>query len=155
MERIGFQKMGTYLRPGDTVVIESFSRISRSTKDLLQLINEFQIKNVLLISLKENYDYNTPNGKMYLVLLSALVKFEREILLERQKEGIAEAKKMGKYKGRKKIVRPNNFDSCYRSYFNKENNYSYNDFMADTGLKRSTLYWFIRRNKEMRASNNK
>ena len=72
-----------------------------------------------------------------------MVQFERELLLERQKEGIAIAKSLGKFKGRKPIKRPDNFDSCYKSYTNRENNYKIKDFMRDTGLKKSILFKFI------------
>ena len=144
MDRKGYRDMERFLRPGDTVVIESFSRISRSTKDLLQLIQDYQEKDIQLISLKESFDYKTPQGKLYLVILSALVEFEREILLERQREGIAIAKSEGKYKGRKRIPLPQNFNECYERFLNRENKYTFKNLMRDTKLKRSTLYLFIK-----------
>lgn len=147
MDRKGYQEMERFLRPGDIVVIESFSRISRSTKDLLQLISDYESKGIQLISLKEGFDYTTPSGKLYLVIISALVEFEREILLERQREGIQEAKKEGKYRGRKKVVKPSNFDSCYESFLNRRNNYKLKDLLRDTGLRRYTFYNFAREYK--------
>ena len=96
-----------------TVIVESFSRISRNTSDLLNLLNEFQKKEISLISLKEDFDFTTPTGKLIFTLLAALSEMERDILLERQKEGIALAKLQGKYKGRKPIKCPENFQQCF------------------------------------------
>ena len=131
------------LRDNDIVVVESLSRISRSTSDLLSLLNRFKERNIKLISLKENYDFSTATGKLLVVLLATLAEMERYLMLERQKEGIAIAKTLGKYKGRQPIKMPDNFDHCLDMYSNRENNYRIKDFMKDTGLKQSRFYSFI------------
>ena len=82
-------KLLEYIREGDTVYINDFSRLARSTKDLLELVELFQDKKVQLISIKENLDTSTANGKLMLTMLGAINEFERANLLERQKEGIA------------------------------------------------------------------
>ena len=89
----------------DVVITESISRIARSTKDLLSIIETLQSKNVGFISLKENIDTSTPQGRFMLTVFAALAELERESILERQREGIEIAKAQGKYKGkpRKKI----------------------------------------------------
>ena len=79
-----------------------FARISRSTKDLLELVDRLGAKGVHLYSLKENFDTSTPHGRMVLTILGAINEFERANMLERQREGVAIAKREGKYKGRKK-----------------------------------------------------
>ena len=89
-----------WVREGDTVYVLDFSRLARSTKDLLQLIERMKDKQVRIVSLKENFDTNTPTGKLMLTMMAAINEFERQNLLERQKEGIAIAKRKGKYKGR-------------------------------------------------------
>ncbi len=94
------QKMMEYIREDDTIVISEFSRFARSTKDMLSLVDELKAKGVQLISLKENIDTSTPNGKFMLTVFAALAELERETILERQREGIAIAKAEGKYKGR-------------------------------------------------------
>ena len=91
-----------YVREGDTVYVKDFSRLARSTKDLLNIIDILEIKKVKLISIKEKLDTSTPAGKLMVTMLGAIYEFERANLLERQKDGIAVAKKEGKYKGRKK-----------------------------------------------------
>ena len=97
-------EMLDFVREGDTIYIHDFSRLARSTKDLLDIVERMTEKGVHLISLKENIDTSTPTGKMMLTMIGAINEFERQNLLERQKEGIAIAKAEGKYKGRKEIT---------------------------------------------------
>ena len=93
-----------YIREGDTVYISDFSRLARSTLDLLKLVNLFESKKITLISVKECVDTSTATGRLMLQMIAAINEFERANLLERQAEGIAIAKAQGKYKGRTKIT---------------------------------------------------
>jgi DNA invertase Pin-like site-specific DNA recombinase len=95
--------MMDFVRDGDVVIVESISRFARSTKDLLNLIEELSDKKVEFVSQKENIDTTTPAGKFMLTVFGALAELEREQTLQRQKEGIAAAKEAGKYTGRKPI----------------------------------------------------
>lgn len=99
-KREQLNKMLEFVRKGDTIYIDSISRLARSTKDLLAIVDKLQAKQVELVSLKENIDTSTPQGKFMLTVFGALAELERESILERQKEGIAIAKAEGKYKGR-------------------------------------------------------
>ena len=101
-KRPQLQEMLRYVREGDTVYINDFSRLARSTMDLLSIVEQLQNKNVQLISIKENIDTSTPTGKLMLQMIAAINEFERANLLERQREGIKCAKERGAYKGRKK-----------------------------------------------------
>ena len=101
--RSQLKKMLEYVREGDTVIVTEYSRLARSTSDLLDIVNRLAEKGVGLVSLKENLDTATPQGKLMLTMFAALAEFEREVILERQREGIAAAKAEGKYKGRKPI----------------------------------------------------
>lgn len=92
-----------YARPGDTIYIKDFSRISRSTRDLLDLLEELEQKQITLVSINESLDTSTPTGKLLVTMIAAINEFERNNLLERQREGIALAKQKGIYKGRQKI----------------------------------------------------
>lgn len=92
-----------YVREGDTLYIESISRLGRSTKDLLNIIDTLTDKGVTLISHKEKIDTDTPAGKFMLTVFAALSQLEREQLKQRQREGIEIAKAQGKYTGRKPI----------------------------------------------------
>ena len=102
-ERRELQEMLSFVRKGDTVVVESYSRLARSTRDLLDIVENLKTKGVDFISKKESIDTSTPAGRLMLTIFAGLYQFERECILERQAEGIKEAKKAGKYKGRKPI----------------------------------------------------
>lgn len=127
-----------YAREGDILHVESFSRLARSTKDLLELVEYFKSKGVSLVSFKENLDTTTPTGKLMLTMIGAIAEFERECLLERQKEGIALAKIAGKYKGRKKIDFPKDWEDIYNKY--KIRKITGTKAMELMGLKRNTFY---------------
>ena len=101
--RAAFKEMMAFVRAGDTVVVESISRIARNTRDLLSIVSELIEKGVEFVSLKENIDTTTPQGRFMLTVFGALAELERENILERQREGIEIAKSEGKYKGRKPI----------------------------------------------------
>ena len=103
MNRPQLQAMLDYVREGDVVVVSDFSRLARSTRDMLQIVQELTEKGVGLISLKENVDTDTPQGRFMLTVFSALAELERETILQRQREGIAIAKQEHKYKGRKPL----------------------------------------------------
>ena len=118
-ERPQLQAMLEYVREGDTVVVHDFSRLARSTKDLLDLVELLKDKGVTLISAKENVDSSTPTGKLMLTMIGAINEFERANMLERQREGIAIAKAEGKYKGRKEI-KIKNFEEAYNRYLQRQ-----------------------------------
>lgn len=113
------QAMLEFAREGDTVYIHDFSRLARSTSDLLKMVELLQVKGVHLVSNKESIDTSTPTGKLMLTMLGAIYEFERTNLLERQREGVAIAKSQGKYKGRKEI-KIDDFGAQYRRYLNRE-----------------------------------
>ncbi len=115
------KEMLDFAREGDTIYIHDFSRLARSTKDLLDIVEMLNKKGVHLVSNKENIDTSTPTGKLMLTMLGAIAEFERMNLLERQREGIALAVKEGKYKGRKEI-KLDNFPEQYQRYKNRELN---------------------------------
>ena len=117
------QEMLDFVREGDTVYIHDFSRLARSTKDLLEILEELTAKGVTLISNKENLDTGTATGKLMLTVIAAINEFERQNLLERQKEGIEIAKKEGKFKGGQvKQIDDAAFNAAYEKYKNRELN---------------------------------
>jgi DNA invertase Pin-like site-specific DNA recombinase len=152
--RPGLNELLKMVRRNDTIVTESFSRISRNTFQLFHLLEELKKKEVYLISIKENFNFNSPTGRVLLSLLVSLTQMEREILLERQKEGISIARKKGMYRGRKTIKKPENFEKCLNMYLNRENNYRIKEFMQDTGLKRSVLFRLIKEEKTKKQNEN-
>ncbi len=103
MNRPELQTMLDFAREGDTIYVHDFSRLARSVSDLLKITEQLQAKGIHLVSNKENIDTSTPTGKLMLTMIAAINEFERTNLLERQREGIAIAKREHKYKGRKAI----------------------------------------------------
>ena len=100
------KKMMEYVRRGDTVIVESISRFTRNTRDLLELVEKLSAKGVEFVSKKETIDTTTPTGKFMLTVFGAVAELEREYILQRQREGVAIAKDNGVYKGRKPIQPP-------------------------------------------------
>lgn len=119
-DRPQLKAMLNYVREGDTIYIKDLSRLARNTKDLLDIVEYLNKKGVNLFSLKENIDTSTNFGKLMLTFLGAIYEFERANLLERQRDGIAIAKKLGKYKGRKKVEKPANFEEVYCKWRNRQ-----------------------------------
>jgi len=93
------------VREGDTVVVTKLDRIARSTKHLLEITDLLKKKKVVFKVLNINFDTSTPTGKLMQTMLAAVAEFEREMMLERQAEGIRIAKAKGKFKGRKPTAR--------------------------------------------------
>lgn len=89
-----------YLRQGDTFIVTKPDRLCRSTRDLLDIVDRLIARGVVIRILSMNLDTSTPTGKLILTVLGGVAEFERGIMLERQREGIAKAKAEGKYKGR-------------------------------------------------------
>lgn len=135
-DRPKLKELLEFAREGDTIVIHSFSRLARNTKDLLELVEYFTAKNIHLISSKENIDTSTPTGRLLLTVIGAISTFERENTLERQAEGIVIAKKNGVYKGRKPI-QVENFGEYYARWKNRE--CSKADLMKILKISRPTL----------------
>ena len=132
------QEMLDFVREDDTVYVKDFSRLARSTKDLLSLVELLDKKGVKLISLKENIDSKTTTGRLMLTMIGAIYEFERMNLLERQREGIVIAKLAGKYKGRKQIVLPENSEGVFARWERRE--LTGRAAMRELKLKPSTFY---------------
>lgn len=99
-ERPALDELQKVLREGDTVVVESLSRVSRSSQDLLTILAEWDKSNITFISIKENLDFSSTTGKLILAVMAALSQFERDTLRDRVREGIASARARGKIGGK-------------------------------------------------------
>lgn len=136
-DRPELKRLLTYVRRGDTVVVESISRFARNTRDLLDLMEELSKKEVAFVSQKEAIDTTTPTGKFMLTVFGAVAELEREYILQRQREGIAVAKANGVYKGRKPINRPN-FDAVVAQW--RSGSITAVEAMRRLDMKPSTFY---------------
>lgn len=138
-DRPQLKVMLDYVRESDTLYVESISRLGRSAKDLLNIIDTLIDKKVTLISHKERIDTDTPTGKFMLTVFAALSQLEREQLKHRQREGIEIAKAQGKYTGRKPIpIDWDKFSNLYGEW--KSKSITGRDFMRRMGLTANTFY---------------
>lgn len=130
-------KMLDRITEGDTVVIESLSRLGRSTKDLIELTEIFHSKGVNLVSLKEAIDTNTSTGKLLFTLMSAIAQFERDVIADRTREGLNAARARGRTGGRPK-TNPDSVKKAVKLYNTQQ--YSIKEIQELTGVKKDTLY---------------
>lgn len=145
LNRPELEKMRAMLRKGDIVVIESLSRLGRSSKDLLSLIENFKARDVTLVSLRENIDISTPAGQLMFTVLSALCQFERDLTVQRTKDGLMAARARGRKGGRPKADQKK-IDKAVRLY--KAGIHSVREIIEITEVSQGTLYKAIRIAKE-------
>lgn len=130
------------LKTGDKLIVDSISRFARNTKDLIGLVEELNNKGVSFVSLKEQIDTITPTGMFMLTVFGAVAQLERDYIKERQMEGIEIAKKEGKFKGRKTIDYPKQWDKYYKMM--KEGTIKGVDVMRILELKKTTFYKLVK-----------
>ena len=136
-DRPELDKVKLKVRAGDTVIVESLSRLGRSTKDLLNLVDEFDKADVQIVSLKESIDTKTPTGKLLLTVLSAIAQFERDLTVQRTTEGLAAARARGRKGGRPK-TNQKSIDKAIKLY--ETQTHSIREIVALTGISQATLY---------------
>ena len=145
------QKMLDFIREGDTVVIESISRLARSTRDFLNILNELEQKHVTLISLKEKIDTSTPTGRFLVSIFAALAQLEREQILIRQQEGIRAQKASGTYTGGrpKAQINKKQFDSVIFRWQSGE--ITATQAMNELKLTKTTFYRMVKDKAKLRS----
>ena len=124
------------------MIVTEFSRLARSTVALLNIVETLTKQDVKVWSLKEQVDFSTPQGKFMLTIFGAIAEFERELILQRQREGIQLAKAACKYKGRHEKKRPKDFDYYKQAYF--ERTMSVTEIAKHYKVSRPTVYKWIR-----------
>ncbi|RRQ21915.1 recombinase family protein [Thiohalobacter thiocyanaticus] len=136
------------LRAGDVVVVCKLDRLARSTADLLQLHQKIEDKGATLRVLNLNLDTSTPTGRLLFTMVGSIAQFERELMLERQKEGIAAAKAAGKYKGRKPTARA----KADRVLELKEAGKGATEIARELDIGRASVYRILRQHQEQQQS---
>lgn len=126
------------LRSGDQLVVCSLDRIGRSTKDLLQIVDDLQRNGVEFVSLRENIDTSSATGKLVLTVFAAFAAFERELLVERTKAGLGSARARGRKGGRPRVMQPKDVRLA-RSML-KDNKISVSEVASHFNVGRNTLY---------------
>lgn len=138
------QELLAYVREGDTVVVHSLDRLGRNLMDLRRIVSDLTSKGVTVKFVKENLvfkDHGDPMGTLMLNLLGAVAEFEREMILERQREGIAIAKRAGKYKGRKPSLNDAQIADAKERL---ASGIPHAKVARDFGVSRQTLYQYLR-----------
>lgn len=145
-DRPQLKAMLQYVREGDTVYAESFSRLARSTRDLLEIVEDLTSKGVQFVSLKENVDTSTPQGKFMLTVFAGLAQLERDTILQRQREGIDLCLSEGRAYGRPTAKISDTFATHYQQW--KAGKIKAVDFMKAENLPKSTFYKLVKRFEE-------
>ena len=130
-------KLLSEVSSGDTIVIESLSRLGRSVKNLAELMEFFNENNIRLVSLKETIDTTSSTGRLLFTIISSLSQFERDVLAERTSEGLKAARARGRFGGRPK-TESEKLNKAIALYKTKE--YSITEITELTGVSKSTLY---------------
>lgn len=138
-------KMLDTLRKGDIIIVTDLTRLSRSTKDLFQIVETINSKGAEIKSLKESWlDTTTPQGKLLFTIFAGLSQFERDLIADRTKDGLVSARNRGA-----KLGRPNKFqdkqDVILEMY--NSNNYSINDIITAAGISKTSLYRLVNATK--------
>ena len=147
-QRPKFDETMHFFRAGDELIVSEFSRLARSTVELLNIVETLTKKDVKVRSLREDLDSSTPQGKFMLTIFRAIAKFERELLLQRQREGIKLAKAAGKYKGRNAKKCPKDFGFYEQGYYDRVYTVTY--IAKHYKVSRPTVYKWLRELKEAR-----
>ncbi|MEW9576690.1 recombinase family protein [Bacillus toyonensis] len=147
-DRQGLEKLFDVIRKGDTIVVESISRLGRKTLDILHIIQQFEEMSIHFVSLTENMDTGNPTGKAMLQMLCVIAELERNLIAERVKEGLEASKKRGKKLGRPKLEKEK-ISIALRMYDSKE--YSIKEIVEATGISQGSLYRAINQIKFEKA----
>ncbi|HWO97221.1 MAG TPA: recombinase family protein [Bacillus sp. (in: firmicutes)] len=150
-QRPALDELQKVLRNGDTVITESLSRLSRSTQDLLTILNDWQNRGITYISIKEQLDFSTSTGKLMLTVLAALSQFERDVIRDRVCEGLASARARGRVGGRPKTNKKA-LEKAIKLY--DSNVYSIREITEISGVSQSVLYRALKERKKSNHSPN-
>lgn len=139
--RPGLNEMMDFIRAGDEVVIFSLSRLGRSLKELLHIIEVFNKREINLTSLTENIETKTPMGRLVFHLFAALSAFERETIIERTKAGIQAARARGHYGGRPVKLSKMKISQMIALYGSRK--YTIPEILDEFGISRTTFYNYL------------
>jgi DNA invertase Pin-like site-specific DNA recombinase len=133
-----------YVREGDTLVVHSMDRLARNAEDLLRAVRELTGRGVSVEFVKNRLTFSgkaEPMAKLMLTMLAGFCEFERELIRERQREGIAIAKAKGVYKGRKKALGP---EEAHELVVQAHAGIPKADLARAYGISRETVYQYLR-----------
>lgn len=141
-DRPELEKLLDNIRPGDTVIISELTRLSRSTKDLFELVERIHRTGADIKSLKESWlNTTTPQGKLMFIIFAGISQFERDLISQRTKEGLQSAKSRGRIGGRP-VTDQEKINRALKLYNSAE--YTIAEIEEMSGVSKSTLYRYIK-----------
>ena len=149
-DRPQLQKLLDFARPGDTIVISDLTRISRSTKDLISLVEDLGIRGINIKSLKESWlDTATAQGKLMFTIMAGLSQFERDLISERTKEGLKSARARGR-KGGRPSIKQESIDRALKLYDTQQ--VPIQEICDMCKVSKNTLYNYIRKRRDLTST---
>lgn len=148
-DRPELNKMLEVLRSGDTIIVSELTRLSRSTKDLFNLVEQIESKGAYIKSLKESWlDTTTPQGRLMFTFIAGVSQFERDLISQRTMEGLASARARGR-KGGRPVKDKKELDTAIKMY--KSKLHSVKEIEKITGVSKATLYRYLKEQGSNRA----
>lgn len=144
-ERLQLAKLKEQLREGDTIVVWKFDRMSRSLRDLIDLMRELEQKKVTFISVTENIDTSTPSGKLAFHIFASIAEFERDMIRERTIAGLASARARGRNGGRPRKTSEEQNRMIYSMY--RDKTVTIKTILDTFRISKTTLYEIVARYK--------
>jgi len=138
------EEMITFVRAGDTILVHSMDRLARNLDDLRRIVQSLTKRGVCIEFIKENLSFtgeDSPMANLMLSVMGAFAEFERALIKERQREGIALAKQRGKYRGRKRVLSDADIDALKSRVSTGEKKAQ---VAREFGISRETLYQYLR-----------
>lgn len=146
--RPGLDDMLSFARSGDCIVVQKLDRIGRSTKNLIELSESFRQRDIDFVSLGEGIDTTTPQGRFFFTVIAAFSEFERDLISERTKDGLAAARRRGRTGGRPK-VNPDKVKLVARMWASGQ--YTANEIAELCNISRATVYNYVKAEKGMES----
>lgn len=140
LERPGLQDCLDYIRKGDVLIITKFDRLGRSLKDLIRIVDELHTRDIEVVSIQDNIETNTMHGKLFFHIFGAFAEFEKNIIGERVRAGLASAKARGRKGGRRRKMTQEKIEAAYTLL---KSGISPTDAAKQLGVSRSTFYSYV------------
>lgn len=140
-ERPGLTKALEYLRSGDVIIVWRLDRLSRSLKDLIEIVNQLEAKNIGFKSLQESIDTTSTSGRLIFHIFGALAEFERNLIRERTNAGLTAARARGRLGGRPPRLSQEKQALAVRLYYEKQ--HTVDEICELMGISKPTLYKYI------------
>jgi len=151
LNRPGLEKTMEVLRSGDTLIVWRLDRLGRSLKHLIEIVSELENREIGFKSLTESIDTTSPTGKLVFHLFGALAEFERNLIAERTKAGLAAARARGRVGGRPPALDEKQREALVLLY--KEKKHSVNEICKIMGISKQTLYNYLRKAERSEKEN--